>query len=204
MTKVSRNLRNFFFFHEIPPILKLEVGFFSTNKKKSHIFQKTQHLFHLNFISVNLQKNQRTFFSHKIPPILEVEVGFFSVQKFSGYFFQKTQHLFHLNFISVNLQKNQRTFFSHSSSFRPLASLAVGRGGASQLGARAFRTHSRAAFRGSRAAFRGTSLHSCVQKKASYLWVFQFFFPENTPNFEILSWSFFHLKKFLRFFAGIS
>ena len=39
----------------------------------------------------------------------------------------------------------------------------------SLLGARAFRTHSRVAFRGSRAAFRGTSLRSCVQKKASIL-----------------------------------
>jgi len=39
MTEVSRNLRNVFF-HKIPPILKLEVGFFSDRKKFFADFRK--------------------------------------------------------------------------------------------------------------------------------------------------------------------
>ena len=62
MTEVSKDLRNIFF-PKIPPILKLEVGFFPSKKKSfSQIFQNTAYLSYLNFISVNFHKNQRTFF----------------------------------------------------------------------------------------------------------------------------------------------
>ena len=49
MTEVSRNLRNIFF-RKIPPILKLEVGFFSDRKSFSQIFQSTEDLYAVNFI----------------------------------------------------------------------------------------------------------------------------------------------------------
>ena len=40
MTEVFTNLRNIFF-SKIPPILKLEVGFFSDKKSYSQIFENT-------------------------------------------------------------------------------------------------------------------------------------------------------------------
>ena len=48
MTEVSRNLRNIFF-HEIPPILKLEVGFLSEKKSFSQIFENTPIFFSPKF-----------------------------------------------------------------------------------------------------------------------------------------------------------
>ena len=80
---------NWIIFFKIPPILKLEVGFFSRKKSFSQIFQNTANFFYLNFISVNFHKNQRTCFLRKkvpanygdfdfFPPILKLEVGFFS------------------------------------------------------------------------------------------------------------------------------
>ena len=46
-----------FFFQKF----QLEVGIFSDTKHFSHIFQIGKYLSYLNFISVNLKKNQRTF-----------------------------------------------------------------------------------------------------------------------------------------------
>ena len=69
MTEVSRNLRNIFF-RKIPPILKLEVGFFSDRKSFSQIFQNTEDLYAVNFIWQNFEQNQRTFLEpiHHHPP----------------------------------------------------------------------------------------------------------------------------------------
>ena len=53
---------NLIIFFKIPPILQLEVGFFSDTKNVSQIFQNLAHLFNLSFIFVNLKKNQRNFF----------------------------------------------------------------------------------------------------------------------------------------------
>ena len=61
MTEVWKDLR-IIFWRPIPPILQLEVGFFSDTKFFSHIFQNLANLFTLNFIFVNLKKNQRNFF----------------------------------------------------------------------------------------------------------------------------------------------
>ena len=43
------------------PILKLEVGFFSSTKKFFDIFQNKAHFFYLNFISIKKTNNQRNF-----------------------------------------------------------------------------------------------------------------------------------------------
>ena len=53
---------NLIIFFKIPPILKIEVGIFSDKKTFSQIFQNLANLFTLNFIFVNLKKNQRNFF----------------------------------------------------------------------------------------------------------------------------------------------
>ena len=60
MTEVSRNLRNIFF-PKIPPILKIEVGFFSSKKSFSKIFQNWEIFFYLNFISKKKKKSENTF-----------------------------------------------------------------------------------------------------------------------------------------------
>ena len=65
MTEVSRHLRNIFF-SKIPPILKLEVGFFSDKKSFSQIFQNSAHLYHLSFIWKHFEQNQRTFFAREV------------------------------------------------------------------------------------------------------------------------------------------
>merc|ERR1712219_88230 len=61
ITEVSTNLRNIFF-HKIPPILKLEVGFLSDKKSFSQIFENTPNFFHLNFISKNKKKKSEKLF----------------------------------------------------------------------------------------------------------------------------------------------
>ena len=86
---------NLIIFFKIPPILQLEVGFFSDTNFFSHIFQNLAHLFTLNFIFVNLKKNQRTFFLgkkclllienlimfFKIPLIFKFKLAYFPIQK---------------------------------------------------------------------------------------------------------------------------
>ena len=61
MTEVSTDLRNIFF-HKIPPILKLEVGFFSDKKSFSQIFQNTANFFYLNLISKKTPKKSENIF----------------------------------------------------------------------------------------------------------------------------------------------
>ena len=58
MTEVSRNLRNVFF-HKVPPILKLEVGFFSDRKKFFADFRKYCNFFLLDFFSSESSKHQK-------------------------------------------------------------------------------------------------------------------------------------------------
>ena len=61
---------NLIFFPKIPPILKLEVGFFS-RKKKIQIFQNTRHFFHLNYISKKKTKKSENLFrsvGRELPP----------------------------------------------------------------------------------------------------------------------------------------
>ena len=69
--KFQTNQRTFFSWKKVPITHKefdfffqkfqLEVGIFSDSKHFSHIFQIVAHLSYLNFISVDLKKNQRTF-----------------------------------------------------------------------------------------------------------------------------------------------
>ena len=93
--------------------LKLEVGFFSSKKSFSQIFQNTAHLSYLNFNSVNFHKNQRNFFGSEYPRFINLKLDFFPVKKSFSQIFQISAHLFYLNFISVNFHKNQRNFFAH-------------------------------------------------------------------------------------------
>ena len=58
MSEISANLKNSFWSQK-PPILTLEVGFFSDRKRFSQIFENWQKKIHLKFISI--KKNQRTF-----------------------------------------------------------------------------------------------------------------------------------------------
>ena len=70
--KFQTNQRTFFSRKKVPITHKefdfffqkfqLEVGIFSDSKHFSHIFQIVAHLSYLNFISVDLKKNQRTFY----------------------------------------------------------------------------------------------------------------------------------------------
>ena len=55
-------MRNLIFFPKIPPISKLEVGFFSTKKNFSKIFQHTAYFFCLNFISKKKTKKSENLF----------------------------------------------------------------------------------------------------------------------------------------------
>ena len=77
-----------------PPILKLEVRFFSDRKRFLQIFENRIFFFHLNFISI--KKNQRTFLDHHHPPILKLEVGIFSDKK---------------SFFAKRLIKKKKTYF---------------------------------------------------------------------------------------------
>ena len=51
MSEISANLKNIFWPRK-PPILKLEVGFFSDRKRFSQIFENRIFFFHLKFISI--------------------------------------------------------------------------------------------------------------------------------------------------------
>ena len=82
-----------FFFLKIPPIFKLEVGFFSAKKKFSQIFQNTAHFFHPNFISKTKKKKTETFLigraggrslTHslsKYPRFWKLKLDFFPLKK---------------------------------------------------------------------------------------------------------------------------
>ena len=106
MSKISANLKNIFWSQK-PPILKLEVGFFSDRKRFSQIFENWQKFFHLNFIFI--RKNQRNFFDHKNPQFWNLKSDFFPIKKvfrrFSkiGFFFTWSLFL---------LKKNQSLFWS--------------------------------------------------------------------------------------------
>ena len=60
MNEISASLKNIFCSQK-PPILKLEVGFFSDRKIFSQIFENWIYFFHLKFNSIKKKKNQRTF-----------------------------------------------------------------------------------------------------------------------------------------------
>ena len=74
--KFQTNQRTFFSRKKVPITHKefdfffqkfqLEVGIFSDSKHFSHIFQIVAHLSYLNFISVDLKKNQRTFYETEV------------------------------------------------------------------------------------------------------------------------------------------
>merc|ERR1712198_347162 len=63
MTEVSRHLRNIFF-HKIPPILKLEVGFFSDRKKFFADFRKLDIFFSAKVYFYKKKKIREPFLSH--------------------------------------------------------------------------------------------------------------------------------------------
>ena len=70
-----------FFFSKIPPILKLEVGFFSLKIFFWNFSPKYSELSFYKLIMTEVSKDLRNIFFPKIPPILKVEVGIFSDQK---------------------------------------------------------------------------------------------------------------------------
>ena len=59
MSEISANLKNLFW-PQKPPILKVEIRFYSDRKCFSQIFENWPFFFHLNFISI--KKKIRTFF----------------------------------------------------------------------------------------------------------------------------------------------
>ena len=54
------------FFFKIPPILKLEVGFFSDKKSFSQIFQNTANFLIIILLCAKFQQNQRNFFDQEV------------------------------------------------------------------------------------------------------------------------------------------
>merc|ERR1712168_867322 len=70
MTEVPTDLRNIFF-HKIPPILKLEVGFFSDRKRFSQIFENWQKKFHLKLLSKRIIKKSENLFGSSNTPDFE-------------------------------------------------------------------------------------------------------------------------------------
>ena len=65
MIEVSKKLRNIFF-PKIPPILNLKLDFFPFIIFSAFFFQIGKYLSYLNFIFVNLKKNQRNFFGREL------------------------------------------------------------------------------------------------------------------------------------------
>ena len=65
MSEISANLKNLLGSQK-PPILTLEVGFFSDRKRFWQIFENWQIFLHLNFISKK-KKNRETFLLTKTP-----------------------------------------------------------------------------------------------------------------------------------------
>ena len=61
MSEISANLKNIFWPRK-PPILKLEVGFFSDRKRFSQIFENRIFFFHLKFISIKKKKKSEKLF----------------------------------------------------------------------------------------------------------------------------------------------
>ena len=61
MSEISANLKNLFWPPK-PPILKVEVGFFSDKKSFSQIFENRIFFFHLKFISIKKKKIREPFF----------------------------------------------------------------------------------------------------------------------------------------------
>ena len=60
MSEISANLKKLFR-EQKPPILKLEVGFFSDRKSFSQIFENTANFFHLDFISIKKKISEKLF-----------------------------------------------------------------------------------------------------------------------------------------------
>ena len=69
------------FFSKIPPLLKIESGFFSTLKSFWNFLIKYSELTFYKLIMTEVSRNLRNIFFHKIPPILKIEVGIFSDKK---------------------------------------------------------------------------------------------------------------------------
>ena len=88
------------FFPKIPPILKVEVGFFSTYKSFWNFLPKYRESPLYKLIMTEVSRNLRKIFFRKIPPILKLEVGFFSDRKSFSQIFENTANFFHLKFIS--------------------------------------------------------------------------------------------------------
>ena len=65
MSEISANLKNIFWSQK-PPILKLEVGFFSDRKRFSQIFENRIFFFHLNFISIKRKKKSENIFDQEV------------------------------------------------------------------------------------------------------------------------------------------
>ena len=125
MTEVSRNLRNIFF-PKIPPIMKIEVGFFSGKKSFLQIFQNTANFLYPNFISKKKTKKSENlffaeksacylwgfgFFFPKYPRFWNLKSDFFPVKKCFSQIFQIAAHLFHLNLISEKTPKKSENIF---------------------------------------------------------------------------------------------
>ena len=70
MSEISANLKDIFR-EQKPPILKLEVGFFSDRKFFWKIFEKWQKFFHLKFLSKKKIKKWENFFGSSNTPGFE-------------------------------------------------------------------------------------------------------------------------------------
>ena len=77
MTEVSRNLRNIFLVKK-PPILEIEVGFFSHKKSFRNFLTSYRELTAHELIMNKVSRKLRNIFLAKIPPILKLEVRFLS------------------------------------------------------------------------------------------------------------------------------
>ena len=99
-----------FFTSKKPPILKIQVRFFSTYKCFWNFLPKYSELSYIKLIMTEVSRNLRNIFFRKIPPILKLEVGFFSDRKTFSQIFQNTEDLYAVNYIWQNFEQNQRTF----------------------------------------------------------------------------------------------
>ena len=119
MTEVSTNLRNIFF-HKIPPILKLEVGFFSDKKSFSKIDQICENLFGRGRV---FKKKQFTVFRHKNSKTFltsSFKIGGICSQKsFSEFLFFFFRNKLQVKKIWRILENLQKTFFiGQKSNFK--------------------------------------------------------------------------------------
>ena len=173
MTEVSRNLRHIFL-AKIPPILKLEVGFFSDRKKFFADFRKYCKFFPPGLYFNKNQKNRRMFLDHSSSSFRPPASGWL---------------------LGEGRRSQVYTAQVHTASANNVQD---------QLGAVRFTRVicTRLQHRTCKTSWEHFASLVASKKVPATWWDFDFFF-QKISDFENSSWIFFHFKNFQKFYDEI-